>query len=216
MNATNTRWTQIEAAREGDGAAQRAFATKYGAPLLAYLRRRGFDQDAEDLSQQVWMRLFAGGALARAAPGQGRFRDLLLAVTKHVVTDHLRARGAIKRGGAVDIVPLEVEPAAAAEDEVAYDREWLLNLLELALARLEREHPVYHEALRRFLLEGSARADVAAALGTTDAVVRNRVHRGKAKLIGYLREEVWNYSSTREELGGELGHLARLLEGPAG
>ena len=106
MRDTATRWTLIGAARGGDAGAQRLFADKYRGPVLAYLRRRGLDADAEDVTQEVFLRLFRGGVLDRATESGGRFRDLLLAVTKHTLTDHWRAAGAVKRGG-LTCTPLE-------------------------------------------------------------------------------------------------------------
>ena len=57
--------------------------------------------------------------------------------------------------------------------------------------RLEREHATYHAALRLYLLEEKSPAEVAEALGKTKANVKNYVHRGRKKLIDYLREEVY-------------------------
>lgn len=213
MRATATRWTLIEAARGGDTAAQRAFAEKYRAPVLAWLDGRGLRPDeAEDVAQEVFLRLFAEGVLERADPARGRFRALLLAVTRHVHASHVRAATAAKRGGGAVERLGELDPAGPAGlDDDEFARDWLLNLLDLALRRLEREHPRYHEAIELFLLEGGRRADVARAMGRTEGAVRNYVHRGKRKLASYVREEAWSYSSTREECVEELGALARLL-----
>lgn len=212
MRNTATRWTLIGAARGGDAEAQRQFADKYRGPVVAYLRRRGLDADAEDVTQEIFLRLFRGGVLDRATESSGRFRDLLLAVTKHALADHWRAAGAVKRGGRADVRPLgDVDPASPTSEDVTFQQEWLLNLIEHCLERLRTDHPNYHRALRLTLFEGKARADAAAELGHSEASVRNWVHRGRRKLISYVREEAWSYSGTQEAYRDELSYLARLL-----
>jgi len=85
------------------------------------------------------------------------------------------------------------------------------HLLQLGLARLAREHPRYHEALRRFHLERQPQADVARALGKTVGDVKNSVARGRKKLGAYLREEVASYCSAQPEYAEELAHLRSFL-----
>lgn len=217
MRDTATRWTLIGAARSGDGEAQRRFSEKYRGPVLAYLRRRGQGSDAEDLTQEVFLRLFSGGVLTRAGADKGRFRHLLLAVTKHVLADHVRARTAQKRGGAADVRSLgELDVPAEVPEDATFEQEWLLNLVERGLERLRADHPNYHQAVKRFLLEGESRAKVAQALGRSEASVRNWVHRGRRKLISYLREEAWNYTTDGDEYTEELAYLARALGEGAG
>jgi DNA-directed RNA polymerase specialized sigma24 family protein len=115
-----------------------------------------------------------------------------------------------KRGGG-RVVPLgEQDVASPVEDDV-FDREWVAHLLEVALGRLAREHPTYHDALRLAVLEGRSRAEVAAALGRSEGDVNNHLHRGKGKLIEYIREQVRDYSTTQSGYEEELRYLARLL-----
>lgn len=208
-----TRWSLIHAAQAGDASALESLSLRYRAPVVAYLRRRGFDADAEDLAQEVFLRLFGKGVLDRAARPQGRFRGLLAGLTRNVVGDHLRRRSAKKRGsGEVQALgDRDHHVAAPEEDEAAFDQEWMQHLLSLGLARLEREHPNYHDALKRFHLLREPQADIAAAMGRSVKDVKNYVHRGKKKLGVYLREEIWNYSSAQPEFTSELEHLRRFV-----
>ena len=99
MHFPGTRWTEIRAAQDGDTAALESFTRKYRPPVVAYLSRRGFGSEAEDLAQEVFLRFFSGDLLSRAEPSKGRFRNLILAVTRHVIGHHLEKRNAKKRGG---------------------------------------------------------------------------------------------------------------------
>ena len=69
-----------------------------------------------------------------------------------------------KRGGGA-VRPLGDLEVAGPEPDDAFDQEWLLRLLELALERLAREHPGYHRVIHLFHLEGRSYEDVAGATG---------------------------------------------------
>lgn len=207
---TGTRWTEIAAAQRGDDVALRALALRYRPPVVAYLARRGLGAEAEDLAQEVFIRLFAGGVLDRADAAQGRFRDLLLAVTRHVLGNHVEHELARKRG-ADRTVPLGNLDVAAREPDDDFDREWVGHLLALALERLASEQPSYHAVLQRFLVEEQSYREIAAALGCSLDQVKNAVYRAKRKLVGYLQEEVGAYTASHAEWTQEVQHLARFL-----
>ncbi len=206
----STLWTVIRGAGRGDEASLREFVLKYRAPVAAYLARRGLSKDAEDLAQEVFLRLFQDRVLAKADPARGRFRSLLLAVTRHVVGHHLEKEHARKRG-AGQVRPLEGIDVASPEPDESFDREWVAHLVEVALARLARDHPNYHEALRRALLEGKPWGEIAAALGKSEGEVGNWIHRGRRKLVEYLQDEVRDYSLSRDDYAEELRHLGRFF-----
>lgn len=207
----STLWTLILEARAGQERALRDFILRYRTPVVAYCARRGLASEAEDLAQEVFLRLFRDGVLLKADPAKGRFRSLLLAVTKHVIGNYLEREHAEKRGGG-RVQPIsDVEIAAAEQGDEEFDREWVTHLLEKALARLAREHANYHDALRRFLLEGRSYAEISKATGKSEGEIKNYIHRGKAKLTEYLREEVREYSATHAEFDQELRSLSRFL-----
>jgi RNA polymerase sigma-70 factor (ECF subfamily) len=201
----STLWTLIRGADRGDEAALRDFALKYRAPVVAYVAARGLAADAEDLAQEVFLRIFQDRVLSKADPARGRFRSLILSVTRHVIGHHVERQLARKRQAVQG-----PEPATGGDDE-GFDREWVGHLIEVALARLAREHPPYHEALRLFLLEGRPVAEIARATGRAEQDVHNHLHRGRKKLADYLREQVRDYSSSREDFDEEIRSLSRFF-----
>lgn len=204
-----TRWTEIRAASGGDRAALADFVRKYRPPVVAYLARRCPREEAEDLAQEVFLRFLDHEVLAKADPDRGRFRGLVMTVTRRVLGRHLERQAAQKRGGAAEIQPLgDLELAAPDED---FDRAWVGHLLELGLERLAREHGNYHAALRAVLLEQRSHDAAAAALGCSASDVNNWVHRGKKKVVAYLQEEIRRYTCTEDEYRDELRQLSRLL-----
>src|SRR5262249_56024993 len=79
----------------------------YWYPLYAYLRRRGYPADqAQDLTQEFFIRVLEGRYLDRADPEKGRFRAFLLTSLKFFVADEEDRNRALKRGGGA-LLPLE-------------------------------------------------------------------------------------------------------------
>ena len=206
-----TRWTLIDAAKQGDEAALETLLERYRAPVVGYLTRSGLSAaDAEDVAQEVFLRLYQK-VLPTAEATRGRFRGLLLTVTKNVAIEHARRRKALRRGGEHAHVPLEDGLTGTLEPDPVFDREWLGHLLTRGLERLEQEHPNYHAALSGTLLDERSYAEVAEELGTTVTNVRNHLYRGKQKLVGYLHDEVDLYSATPQEHETEITLLNGLL-----
>jgi DNA-directed RNA polymerase specialized sigma24 family protein len=107
-----TRWTLVVAAgdphRKEARSALVSLCENYWYPLYAYLRRRGFPADqAQDLTQEFFVRVLEGRYLDRAEQGKGRFRSFLLASLKFFVADEQDRQRALKRGGGA-VVSLEL------------------------------------------------------------------------------------------------------------
>lgn len=207
-----TRWTVVLGAGAADGERSRValeeLCRTYWRPVYAFVRRQGRStHDAQDLTQGFFERLLAGSDLARVDPALGRFRSFLLASMKHyLANDHDRAV-ALKRGGGVAPVSLDVEGAETAlgleadtgfgPDRV-YDRQWALALLDRVLERLREEHVAagkvgLFEQLRPTLSVDRASvsyAEMARRLGMTEGAVKVGVHRLRQRYRTVLREEV--------------------------
>src|ERR1700722_6501830 len=78
-----TRWTLVVAAgdpqRKEARSALSSLCGQYWDPLYAYLRRRGYPaEQAQDLTQEFFVRVLEGRYLDRADPVKGRFRSFIL------------------------------------------------------------------------------------------------------------------------------------------
>jgi RNA polymerase sigma factor (sigma-70 family) len=202
----------VNAARNGDVTALDEFAGRYRPAVVAYLTQRGLrHEDAEDVAQDAFLRLLRpGGALARTDARLGRFRCLLKAVAQHALADHVARARALKRGGGAQPADLAVHELPSGEGGDAFDRAWLGHVVDVALRRLEAEHPRYHDVLRR-TIDGTSHADIAAAVGCGEASVRNACHRGRQKLVAYIKAEVWAYAVDHEDYVDELAQLSVVL-----
>src|SRR6204780_4200956 len=98
-----TRWNLVVAAGDPHGKEARSalvsLCENYWYPLYVYLRRRGYTTDqAQDLTQEFFMRVLEGRYLDRADPEKGRFRSFLLTSLKFFVADEGDRDRAQKRG----------------------------------------------------------------------------------------------------------------------
>src|SRR5947209_3238031 len=75
-----TQWTVVLSSSEDD--AKRALeqlCQTYWRPIFAFVIKRGYPYaDAQDLTQDFFVRILEGDLLKRADPKRGRFRSLLL------------------------------------------------------------------------------------------------------------------------------------------
>jgi len=225
----STHWSEVmTAAAEGTPEATTALARlcqAYWFPLYAYLRRRNSPEDAQDLTQEFFAREVLTRRIFKGVdPLRGRFRAWLLASLKNVVANEADARTALKRGGQVRHVPIDVqlaearyqaEGSAALTPEQLYERSWALTLLGRVHEKLRQR---YQQGGRGALfqaleggLPGPARsrpgAEVARALGMSEESVRVAVHRLRKEFGQLLREEVRRTVSTAAEVDDELREL---------
>jgi RNA polymerase sigma-70 factor (ECF subfamily) len=145
-----TRWSLVvSSASENKAAALAELSRLYWSPLYVFCRRRGLPaEDAEDITQRFFYDMVKDGAavLEAASPAGGRLRTLFLCILQRRIAEHHRHANREKRGGgaavfsldAVDAEQLIATTDPTASPEQAFDRQWALNVLELALARQEK------------------------------------------------------------------------------
>src|SRR6201987_392247 len=107
-----TRWTLVVAAGDPHRKEARSVLVSlcegYWYPLYAYVRRRGYPADqAQDLTQEFFIRVLEGRYLARADPEKGRFRAFILTSLKFFLADEDARGRAPKRGGGA-VLSLEI------------------------------------------------------------------------------------------------------------
>jgi RNA polymerase sigma-70 factor (ECF subfamily) len=144
---------------------------------LAY-RLTGNQHDAEDLTQEVFVRVF------RSLPGYtpGTFEGWLHRITTNLFLDMARRRQRIRFEGLGDqAVGLlrDDEPTPAQ----AFDARHLDSDVQQALEALA---PEYRAAVVLCDIEGLSYEEIAATLGVKLGTVRSRIHRGRAQLRAAL------------------------------
>jgi len=202
----------------------------YWFPLYAFVRRAGYSaEDAQDLTQEFFVRLLAKNYLADADRQRGRFRSFLLGAMKHFLAKEQRRQRARKRGGNRPILSLDfhsgekryslIEPVDNLTPERLYEKRWALTLLDLVLSRLREEFRTAgklerFDSLKQFLAGGTAKPaylEVAEELGMSEGAVKVAVHRLRRRYRKLLKKEIAQTTVGPEALEDELGELLAAL-----
>ena len=226
-----TRWTLVVAAsdpqRKEARSALVSLCEGYWYPLYAYVRRRGYQADqAQDLTQEFFIRVLEGRYLDRADPEKGRFRSFMLTSLKFFVADEEDRRRAHKRGGGA-ILPLELlsgedryqrEPAHDETPERIFERRWALSVLDRVVERLRNEfvqhgRPEHFERLKMFLLGKSDApyATLAREMNTSEGALKVAIHRLRKRYRELFRQEIADTVADPGEVESELRFLAAAL-----
>src|SRR5438128_6719908 len=228
-----TRCTLLVAAaypnRKETRSALVSLCENYWYPLYAYLRRRGYPADnAQDLTQEFFIRVLEGRYLDRADPEKGRFRSFILTSLKFFVADEQDRDRAQKRGGG-KLEPLEFssgeqryqrEPAHDETPERIFERRWALTVLDRVMERLRSEfvqhgRPERFERLKVFLLGHSDApyAALAREMKTSEGALKVAIHRLRKRYPERLRQEIADTVADPAEVESELRFLAAVLTG---
>ena len=205
-------------AERPDRARQEIF-TRYRTPVFNYIRNQGYgESDADDLTQEVFLRISREEFLRKADRSKGKFRSLVLAVTRHVILKD-RARQSrqktVSAGAAEEFDEAFVSVSADEPEDQRFNTLWVQNLVRLALDRLMMETrpdgPRYYEALVLNQFQGLSYDEVARALGARVSDIKNWIHYGKKKLKSHLVDHVRSYSSGETGLTEELDFVGHFL-----
>jgi RNA polymerase sigma factor (sigma-70 family) len=200
---------------------------RYWYPLYAYVRCAGHSPaDAQDLTQDFFARLLAKHWLTAADPERGRFRSLLLVAMKRHLARHWHQGQAQKRGGEFELISVNWSHAEerygrepVLQPDAIFERRWAMELVSLALLRLEAEfvaagEQVEYTALSAWLT--AARGEIpyevlAVQLGTSPGAARVAIHRLRKRFRQCFREAVAATVADGEDVEAEMRHLARSL-----
>ena len=226
-----TRWSLVVAAadshRKDARSALVSLCEHYWYPLYAYLRRRGYPaDDAQDLTQEFFIRVLEGRYLDRADPEKGRFRSFILTSLKFFVADEADRDRARKRGGG-RVVSLEFSSGVeryqreTAHDETPeriFERRWALSLLDRVIDELraefvQRGHPEHFERLKVFLLGQSDApyAALAREMNTSEGALKVAIHRLRKRYRELFRQAIADTVADPLEVESELRFLAAAL-----
>lgn len=230
-----THWSVVLAAGQSDSTIQAAalekLCTAYWYPIYSYVRRRGNDpEDAQDLTQEFFLRLIQKNWLAGVTPEGARFRSFMLTMVKGFLANaHDRVRAA-KRGGGRPTIPLDAqlaeerfaaEPASTQTPESIFERRWALAVLDEALHRLrataqEADKVRHFEHLQPFLSREPDEGEYAALaerLGLSPGAIGVAVHRLRQRYRETLRATVTDTLTDPSHLDEELRHIFDALRG---
>ena len=202
---------------------------RYWFPLYAYVRRRVSNlQEAQDLTQEFFLRLIEKNAVARATPERGRFRNFLLASLDNFLANEWDRANAKKRGGGCQVLPLDLsegesrlnlEPAHNLTPQRLFEREWTLTLLGLAMDGLRADCESTGKMRQFELLQGALSgkgqtlnyANIANELQMSEEAARQAAHRLRKRYRELLRAEVAQTVSDPGEVDEEIRSLLATL-----
>jgi RNA polymerase sigma-70 factor, ECF subfamily len=165
----------LAAARSGDLAAfERLMRQHERLVLVTALRLAGNLPDAQDVSQEVFLKLYRN--LGKVA-GEDRVACWLYRVTVNACHDLRRRR---RREHPVEDIGLA---SGGADPHQAFAENERSRVLELSLRMLPEKE---RAALVLRDLEGLSTEEVARALGSSEATVRSQVSKARVKVKGFV------------------------------
>ncbi len=174
-------------AKKGEIAAFESLMTAYENRVYTLaLRSTGSEQDAADITQEVFLRAWKNLDSFR---GDSSLSTWLYRVTSNICVDFARKRAA--EGGIASIDDAEspaasiADPSRAIQPEQAVENQELREELQYALAQLSDEH-------RKVVLlrdvAGLSYTEIARTLGLEDGTVKSRLARARNFLRKILLE----------------------------
>ena len=222
--AITTRWSLLEDAHGGDANAQtvarQTMVVRYEKAIRAYCRAlAGNDADADDLAQDVVMRLLSGD-FSGADPSRGRFRDFLKTAIRNMIRNTWRRQ---KTRRTVDFDP---DLVGSGNDPLPdqWDTCWRDELIASTLAAVrqaERRNPdtLAHTVLQlRYESPGASSAELAAQVSERTGksirpdAFRQKLRRARLLFTDLLLQEIARglETPTPDQIEGELVSLGIL------
>ena len=175
----------VRRSQAGDLRAFEALVERYRDVVFRVVARITGDVDAEDVTQDVFLRAYHRLDRFRA---DGPFRAWLLQIAHNAAVSHAARR----RVGAVPLEALEdeppVEPHGTPADEVeARERRKRLDLKVKGLSPQHRAVLVLRD------IEGFSYAEIAQVTDAPVGSVKARLHRARGELIDVLRHNTYDW-----------------------
>lgn len=145
--------------------AWRSFERRYAPMVCSYCIARGMRaNDAEDVAQEVFLRITAHGFAHRYDPSVGTFRSYLFRVTRSVASGIRQSQGH--------------KPVASHnvnDSEQEWDRVWKQQAIRLAIKRVEESVSEKTKCILSLTFRGVPPSTIAELTGMSrDAVYKNR------------------------------------------
>lgn len=201
-----------------------ALCARYWRPVYAYIRiawRKG-NEESKDLAQAFFLWLLEGDALEKYDPSRGGFRPYLKVLLKRFVGHEERALGRLKRGGHLNLVPLDGdspalrESAGAADPDQAFERVWLEQLLQEAVqavrarclaAGRELRFRVYEDFTQPSRAERPSYKEIAARHRLKESDIENYLFQTREEIRTELRAALRESCANSQEFEDEWNRL---------
>jgi RNA polymerase sigma-70 factor (ECF subfamily) len=173
---------------DGDEAAWEELVRQYTRQVYGLcFRFTNSTQEAQDLTQDVFLRVFKTIKSFRSA--EGSFHTWLARVTRNLLIDHYRRTRQERVTDSIEeqLPMLEEAGGAAAPrpDQVLAGRE----ASEILQATLQRLSPDLREAVILRDLQEMEYREIAEVLDIPEGTVKSRINRGRAELARLLRKQ---------------------------
>ena len=179
--------TLVERCLSGEDAAWEDLVRNHTRRVYSLcLRFTGKDSEAQDLTQDVFLRVYR--TLKSYRSEEGAFATWLSRLTRNLLIDHYRRS---KQDRATDSIeeqlPMMEESTAvsARPDRMLAGRE----ASEMLQAALQRLSPDLREAVILRDLQEMEYKEMAEVLGIPEGTVKSRINRGRAELARVLRKQ---------------------------
>jgi len=177
----------VERCLAGDGVAWQELVRVHTRRVYAICYRfTGSDADAQDLTQDVFLRVFKSLGTFRSATGS--FSVWLTRLTRNLLIDHYRRTKADRATGSLeDHLPLLEERSAMSgrTEGMVAGRE----ASELIQGALQKLSPELRETVILRDLEEMEYREISEALEIPEGTVKSRLNRGRAELARVLRRQ---------------------------
>jgi RNA polymerase sigma factor, sigma-70 family len=238
-----TRWSLVLSAAKSQSGEENArnaleeLCRIYWRPVFVFVCRRGYStEDAQDLTQDFFVKILERNWLEHADRNRGRFRTLLLTSLQNFLINAANRTHARKRGGDMEFIswddwmaeaPSQLSISVHALDSLSperlFDVRWATTVLEHAFRRLREECEAKNRlrlfyALSRHLIEERddvSYANLSAVLGVAETAVKNQLHIMRQRYRWLLRDEVAHTVENSADVEDEIRYLcAALAAGP--
>jgi RNA polymerase sigma-70 factor (ECF subfamily) len=177
----------VERCLDGDDTAWEDLVKGYTRRVYAICYRfTGADHEAQDLTQEVFLRVFRNLKSFRA--GEGSFLVWLTRLTRNLLIDHYRRTKLDRMSDSIeDQMPVLEEKTAmsARTDGLLAGRE----ASEVLQAALQKLSPELRETVILRDLEEMEYREIARILNVPEGTVKSRLNRGRAELARVLRRQ---------------------------
>ena len=223
-----TRRSVVQALRSDDQQERtRAFDTLvaiYWKPLYKFARItwRRSPEDAEDLTQAFFARVFERESLAGFDPRKAAFRTYLRTLFERHAANESKAASRMKRGGGstkLDIgdaeAELEIAGDAASPEDLFY-RDWVRSVFAVAVDRLRatisNEQFAVFDAYDLSDDRTISYRELSARLGIRETTVTNHLSAARRKFREAVLETLREATATEEEFRSEARALLGVEE----